>query len=1591
MVLILNPGGSSSKLPFGDNFAVFSSEEEVAIFGSHSQSNACIRLCDTTSAYGNTIQTSSEALSFTAGSNNTTMVTMTATNNVVSVGINKTSPNGNYSLDINGNLNISNGNLFINGHGNINNLYTETIDGKDVSVIYSSFYVGCNASANSYSLHVPNGDGYFSGNGFFGNNGIFGGSLTAQQLAVNTLSMRSTDISYDGGITDTSYLYQTNSFVSNVNVNSFVNHVYSYNNTIYSTSYNKSVNTLNVCIQTCNISSLNFFVNNVISPVFCVGLNGIVIAGQTAILGIGQMTYSSPDNSIHSSGTPLYENDGFVMLFSSTGTISWINQVSKGIPTDAIFTTDGNNVLISGTYSATNVGANFFISTSGSAGTSGIIGSGAFVATLSTYDGSQSTSCTTFTGPILSPTISVDAQNNIIWGGTFSNIITCPSYNIQTCNIITCNISFTTTENIINDPTYGNPINSNLSITITSNMNIYNTYTLTNISTYTGSYNYIMSLYGLNYVPTFPPSVIANYISYTTLQAPSLSLYDSYQGYSNIFIVKQDNQRNLQWVHNLGGNNLSIKKILTNTNLNVSYTLLTIDDIKLYQPSSYSFIGLSNITAQNSEPTISTITINSSYSTTTLLNAYSSLNGNHSWIQIVPNNISSIVTTPYDNSLLLSSGQTFYKYDGTIGQQVLMYNPYSTQTPSKFASILSITEDPVYGNFILHGISLYHANLYFMDTTFLATCSPGTYVVVIPSYLLPTASTQITQYNATNPSLQVVQTGLGPVQRIISTNVISNLLEGYSKNNLMFSINPYGLMTMNNIYNSGNINTTNIIASANLITSNFAFINAITSSNVNIFQNLSTTNVYTSNIYSRQFTLDSTVGSNGNIYSWATTQMYQPLTVYNNVNFGILNAQTMQITSTNVNINSNLNVSQNIGTSNLATSMATIVNASIQNINISNTLNLGNQLYVYANGNTYNSSVAPFVGINTSAPFPSNSLLYVNGPASCYSLTCLNGLTVGSTNTPFFQVSSLSRTIVIGLNIANPTFYYNPNPIYVFNYSSNLLTNANITPNTLSLYVGNSTIIQDLYISSSITTASLNSGATVGICTYQNPNYALDISGSCRSTYFSGIGSNITQINATNITSGTINVAYLPSVIAQISSGIGQFKSIALIGPTASSDIQNVLIVDGNAKIINSSNISTGLTVGAKWNNSTSNNAIIGKLDSNGQWTNGTYMQIYDSVTSNVNNGSSILFNTYNYSCNISQERLRISANGYVGIGKSIPTKLLDISGDVIANNIYSNSNIYSGNVIANNVTCSNMFGNATSANKVNNTLTVGSNLYITSPYNGSSNAIITTNATTSATANTLVARDALGNITANAFNGTATKVSNSLSVSTYLSITNSFDGSSSATISTNATNTNGSGHGLTLVARDSAGNYNATSADSATYAASAGSAGYVTNSLTSGTFISMYDAQNNSCSFNGGTACTIKVTTSTTGAANSIVETDSNGYIHAPDIIATSDERLKTNIYIIPDALAKINKIDGVYYTFKSTNITSVGVTAQNVQKVLPEVVHTGEDGYLGVSYGHIVGLLVEGIKEISTKFDQYKRDTDQRIQTLENILNNK
>ena len=102
---------------------------------------------------------------------------------------------------------------------------------------------------------------------------------------------------------------------------------------------------------------------------------------------------------------------------------------------------------------------------------------------------------------------------------------------------------------------------------------------------------------------------------------------------------------------------------------------------------------------------------------------------------------------------------------------------------------------------------------------------------------------------------------------------------------------------------------------------------------------------------------------------------------------------------------------------------------------------------------------------------------------------------------------------------------------------------------------------------------------------------------------------------------------------------------------------------------------------------------------------------------------------------------------------------------------------------------------------------------------------------------------------------------------------------------------------------------------------------------------------------------------------------------IDRADRLPSSDRNLKTNITQIKNSLSKILQLNGVEFDFiESANsgylgVHQIGLIAQDVKEIIPEVVGENIDGNLGVSYQHLVALLVEAVKEQQEQINELKR----------------
>lgn len=103
---------------------------------------------------------------------------------------------------------------------------------------------------------------------------------------------------------------------------------------------------------------------------------------------------------------------------------------------------------------------------------------------------------------------------------------------------------------------------------------------------------------------------------------------------------------------------------------------------------------------------------------------------------------------------------------------------------------------------------------------------------------------------------------------------------------------------------------------------------------------------------------------------------------------------------------------------------------------------------------------------------------------------------------------------------------------------------------------------------------------------------------------------------------------------------------------------------------------------------------------------------------------------------------------------------------------------------------------------------------------------------------------------------------------------------------------------------------------------------------------------------------------------------------IRAQQFIYRSDERWKTNIQTLGDALQTVLGLRGVTFTWKpgtpQAGQEDIGFIAQEVQKVAPELVTTDDQGYEGVDYARVAPILVNAIHEQQAQLDAQQKEID-------------
>ncbi len=98
------------------------------------------------------------------------------------------------------------------------------------------------------------------------------------------------------------------------------------------------------------------------------------------------------------------------------------------------------------------------------------------------------------------------------------------------------------------------------------------------------------------------------------------------------------------------------------------------------------------------------------------------------------------------------------------------------------------------------------------------------------------------------------------------------------------------------------------------------------------------------------------------------------------------------------------------------------------------------------------------------------------------------------------------------------------------------------------------------------------------------------------------------------------------------------------------------------------------------------------------------------------------------------------------------------------------------------------------------------------------------------------------------------------------------------------------------------------------------------------------------------------------------------SGTVNAANFNSTSDATLKTNVETLSGSLDAVKAMRGVSFDWIDSGDSEIGVIAQEVEEVLPELVNTNDNGIKSVKYGNIVAVLIEAIKEQQEQINELK-----------------
>lgn len=126
-------------------------------------------------------------------------------------------------------------------------------------------------------------------------------------------------------------------------------------------------------------------------------------------------------------------------------------------------------------------------------------------------------------------------------------------------------------------------------------------------------------------------------------------------------------------------------------------------------------------------------------------------------------------------------------------------------------------------------------------------------------------------------------------------------------------------------------------------------------------------------------------------------------------------------------------------------------------------------------------------------------------------------------------------------------------------------------------------------------------------------------------------------------------------------------------------------------------------------------------------------------------------------------------------------------------------------------------------------------------------------------------------------------------------------------------------------------------------------------------------------------------------GKVDSTFKLDVGGSIRGASFDTTSDSRLKKNIKPLDNSLSKISQLRGISFNWQDADKSQedeIGVIAQEVEALFPELVSEDNEGYKSVAYSYLVAPLIEAVKELKQQNEAQKKEIEKQQTVNKDII---